>query len=175
MTASTIPPLSVWPCGTPFGNKQEGPDRLRSAPITDPLSRDFGVPNRFPDPLVQRAGRDHPFPIFAGAPWRERDIARRMRHGRPARKALERTLSTGDNKGTSQMTHHNITVLAVRRRSRGHPQPAGERGKTSRISFFLFIRVKTSSQRGSAHAALCCPYLKGIRSCLPAHTVPNGP
>ncbi len=27
MTASTIPPLSVWPCGTPFGNTQEGPDR----------------------------------------------------------------------------------------------------------------------------------------------------
>jgi len=26
MTASTIPPLSVWPCGTPFGNTQEGPD-----------------------------------------------------------------------------------------------------------------------------------------------------
>jgi hypothetical protein len=23
MTASTIPPLSVWPCGTPFGNTQE--------------------------------------------------------------------------------------------------------------------------------------------------------
>jgi hypothetical protein len=31
--------ISVWPCGTPFGNTQEGPDRLRSAPITDPLSR----------------------------------------------------------------------------------------------------------------------------------------
>jgi hypothetical protein len=65
MTASTIPPLSVWPCGTPFGNTQEGPDRLRSATITDPLSRGFGIPNRSPDPLVQRAGRDHPFPIFA--------------------------------------------------------------------------------------------------------------
>ena len=81
MTASTIPPLSVWPCGTPFGNTQEIPDRLRSAPITDPVSRGFGIPNRSPDPLVQRAGRDHPFPVFAGSPWRERDVARRMRHG----------------------------------------------------------------------------------------------
>jgi hypothetical protein len=30
---------SVWPCGTPCGNTIQGPDRLRSAPITDPLSR----------------------------------------------------------------------------------------------------------------------------------------
>ncbi len=59
---AAIPPLSVWPCGTPFGNTQEGPDRLRSAPITDPLSVSggFGIPNRSPDPLVQPAGRDHP-------------------------------------------------------------------------------------------------------------------
>ena len=78
MAASTIPSLSVWPCCTPFGNTQEGPDRLRSAPITDPLSRGFGIPNRSPEPL--RAGRDHPFPRFAGSPWRERDVARRMRH-----------------------------------------------------------------------------------------------
>jgi hypothetical protein len=34
MAASTIPPLSVWPCGTPFGNTQEGADRLGSAQIT---------------------------------------------------------------------------------------------------------------------------------------------
>ena len=66
MAASTIPPLSVWPCGMPFGNTHEGPDRLRSAPITDPLSRGFGIPNRSPDPMVQRAGRDHPIPVFAG-------------------------------------------------------------------------------------------------------------
>ncbi len=52
-----------------FGNTQEGPDRLRSAPITDPLSRGFGIPNQSPDPLVQRAGRDRPFPISAGSPW----------------------------------------------------------------------------------------------------------
>jgi hypothetical protein len=44
--ASAIPPLSVWPGGTPFGNTQEGPDRLRSAPITDPLSRGFRIPTR---------------------------------------------------------------------------------------------------------------------------------
>ena len=83
MVASTIPPLSILPCGKPFGNTQEGSDRLRSAPITDPLSRGF-ISYRSPDPLVQRAGRDHPFPIFAGSPWRERDVARRMRHGWPA-------------------------------------------------------------------------------------------
>jgi hypothetical protein len=41
-----MPPLSVWPCDTPFGNTQEGPDRLRSAPITVPLFRGFGIPNR---------------------------------------------------------------------------------------------------------------------------------
>jgi len=51
-----------------FGNTQECPDRLRSAPITDALSRGFGIPNRSPDPLVPRAGWDHPFPIFAGTP-----------------------------------------------------------------------------------------------------------
>jgi len=67
MAASTIPSLSVWPCGTPFGNTQEGPDRLRSAPITDPLSRGFGIPNRSPDPLVQRAGRVHAWVDGRGA------------------------------------------------------------------------------------------------------------
>jgi hypothetical protein len=35
-----------------------------------------------PCPLVQWAGRDHPLPIFAGSPWRERDLARRVRHER---------------------------------------------------------------------------------------------
>ena len=68
MTANTIPPLSVWPSCPPFlssfGNTQEGPSRLRSAPITDPLSRGFGIPNRSPDPLAQRAGRDHPLIPF---------------------------------------------------------------------------------------------------------------
>jgi hypothetical protein len=44
----------------------------------------FGIPNRSPDPLVGRAGRDHPFPISAGSPWRERDVARRVGHGGPA-------------------------------------------------------------------------------------------
>ena len=43
-----------------------------------------GSPNRSPGPLVQRAGRDHPFPIPAGSPWRERDFARRVGHGSPA-------------------------------------------------------------------------------------------
>jgi hypothetical protein len=31
-----------------------------------PLREGFGIPNRSPDPLVRRAGRDHPFPI----PWK---------------------------------------------------------------------------------------------------------
>jgi hypothetical protein len=43
------------------------------------LSGGFGIPNRSSGPLV-RAGRDHPFPISAGSPWRERHVARRMRH-----------------------------------------------------------------------------------------------
>ena len=30
--------------------------------------------------LVHRAGRDHPIPIFASSPQRERGVARRMRH-----------------------------------------------------------------------------------------------
>ncbi len=79
LAASTIPPLSVRPCDTRFINTQEGPNRCRSAPITDPLFRGFGIPNRSTASLVQRAGRDHPFPIFAGSPWRERDLARRVR------------------------------------------------------------------------------------------------
>ena len=64
-----------------FSNTQERQNRCRSAPITDPLFRGFGIPNRSPAPLVQRAGRDQPIPIFAGSPWRERDLARRVRHG----------------------------------------------------------------------------------------------
>ena len=87
LAASTIPPLSVRPCGTRFSNTQEGPNRCRSAPITDPLFRGFGISNRSTGPLVQRAGRDHPFPIFAGSPWRERKGTShgRARHGFPAR------------------------------------------------------------------------------------------
>jgi hypothetical protein len=83
LAASTISPPSVRSCGTRFSNTQEGPNRCRSAPISDPLFRGFGIPNRSTASLVQRAGRDHPFPIFAGSPWRERDLARRVRHGSP--------------------------------------------------------------------------------------------
>ena len=54
--ASTIPPLSVRPCGTRFSNTREGPNRCRSAPISDPLFRGFGIPNRSTASLVQRAG-----------------------------------------------------------------------------------------------------------------------
>ena len=52
------------------------PDHLaapwrRSAPWDGPppWGEGFGIPNRSPDPLVRRAGRDHPFP-------RERDSER---------------------------------------------------------------------------------------------------
>jgi hypothetical protein len=67
---AAIPPLSVWPCGTPFGP--------RPSPVGRPALSRFRDPK--PIPLVRRAGRDHPFPRFAGSPWRERDVARRMRH-----------------------------------------------------------------------------------------------
>jgi hypothetical protein len=46
-----------------------------------PWGEGFGIPNRSPDHLVRRAGRDHPIPIFAGSLWRERDVARRVGHG----------------------------------------------------------------------------------------------
>jgi hypothetical protein len=45
------------------------------------LGEGFGIPNRPPDPLTRRAGRDPPFPLCAGSLWRERDIARRVGHG----------------------------------------------------------------------------------------------
>jgi len=54
-----------------------------SGPPQSPI-RSLEVSGSQTDLLVQRAGRDHPFPIFAGSPWRERDVARRMRHGWPA-------------------------------------------------------------------------------------------
>ena len=75
---------------SPFGpvarvqQHTRGTKPLPVAPITDPLFRGFGIPNQFPVPLVQRAGRVHPLPIFAGSPWRERDLARSVRHGWPA-------------------------------------------------------------------------------------------
>jgi hypothetical protein len=49
--------------------------------VPPPWGEGFGIPNRSPDPLVRRAGRDHPFPISSGSPWRERDVARRVGHG----------------------------------------------------------------------------------------------
>ena len=48
LAASTIPPLSVRPCGTRFSNTQEGPNRCRSAPITDPLFRGFALGKGMP-------------------------------------------------------------------------------------------------------------------------------
>jgi len=82
MTASTTPPLSVWPCGPPGGwvdtrglrppsvrpNHRAALSRRR-APWDVPSARGegfgirgqgFGIPNRSPEPLVRRAGRDHP-------------------------------------------------------------------------------------------------------------------
>jgi hypothetical protein len=63
-----------------LGRWDEATTRVEET-ITDPLFRGFGIPSRSPGPLGQRAGRDHAFPIFAGSPWRERDVARKMRHG----------------------------------------------------------------------------------------------
>ena len=86
MSVSTIPPLSVWPCGEPLLT-QEVSDLHQSVPITWPLHRDgasrgtclhlgllpwdegFGIPNPSPDPLVRRAGRDHPILHFPIAAW----------------------------------------------------------------------------------------------------------
>jgi len=103
MTASTIPPLSVWSCGTPWrtvwlcgtpgGHKgaqtciglTQSPSRsletVRPVGRASAWGQGFGIPTRSPDPLVRRAGRDHPFPVSAGAPWRERDVTRRVGHG----------------------------------------------------------------------------------------------
>ena len=74
--------LALWHA---FRQRTRGTSAVK---ITDPLSRGFGIPNLSPDPLVQRAGRDHPFPIFAGSPWRERKGTShgRARHGFPARR-----------------------------------------------------------------------------------------
>ena len=74
--------LSVWTCGTPCSNTQEGPDCLRSAPITDPLSRGCGIPTRSPDPLVQRRRvRD--------APKTQRERQRQFSHnGGPGRRPV---------------------------------------------------------------------------------------
>jgi hypothetical protein len=33
----------------------------------------FSLSLSLSDPLVRRAGRDHPFPVSAGSPWRERE------------------------------------------------------------------------------------------------------
>ena len=74
MTASTIPPLSVWPCGTSCGNTQEGTDRLRSAPITDPLSLGF----LFRDALSGHSLHSScfPCPLCAGYPSKNHKVAR---------------------------------------------------------------------------------------------------
>jgi hypothetical protein len=84
----TIPPLSVWPCGTPFrkwaqnsiGPSQSPSRWRRRAPWDVPplLGGGFGFRNRSPDSLVRRKGRYHPFPMSAGSPWRARDVARRV-------------------------------------------------------------------------------------------------
>ena len=81
LAANTIPPLSVWPCGTRFSNTQEGQERCRSAPITDPLFRGLGIPNRSPDPWYNGRAGITPSRYSPDLPWRERDLARRVGHG----------------------------------------------------------------------------------------------
>jgi hypothetical protein len=103
-----------------FSNTQEGPDRCRSAPITDPLFRGFGIPNRSTASLVQRAGRDHPFPIFAGSPWRERDIARRVKHVRERKTDREREglLSIMDTPDRYSVGRESTNWAVKKKRSR---------------------------------------------------------
>jgi len=50
----------------------------RRAPwdVPPPWGKGFGIPNRSPDSLVRRAGRDPPFPVSAGSRERDRDVAR---------------------------------------------------------------------------------------------------
>ena len=67
--------LSVRPCGTLSATHKRDQTVARPA-----LSR-VRDPKPIPSPLVQRAGRDHPFPIFAESPWRERDLARSCHPG----------------------------------------------------------------------------------------------
>ena len=72
ITAVPMTKLFAWGEGDSGGHVlRETTSRGLSAPITDPL---FLIRNRSPDPLVQVAGRDHPFPIFAGSPGREGGI-----------------------------------------------------------------------------------------------------
>jgi hypothetical protein len=76
--------------------------------------RSFEVPqiqHRFPAPLVQRAGRVHPLPIFAGSPWRERDLARATaRRGRRRRK---RRHSVRESQAFKMLTRVNNTPATL--------------------------------------------------------------
>ena len=72
MTASTIPSLSVWPCGTPWRGAQGGSDIHQSVPITYPSVR----PNHLADPLRRRAlgrasamGEGFRIPNRSPEPW----------------------------------------------------------------------------------------------------------
>jgi hypothetical protein len=52
-----------------------GPAVIKHTPKTDPLFLGFGIPNRSPDPLVQRAGRGK-----TGAPFNS-ELKHRVPHG----------------------------------------------------------------------------------------------
>ena len=68
--ASAIPPLSVWPGGTPFGNTQEGPDR----PVR---------PNH--RPALSRVRSQAPSPGTTGGPGSLADIRRISLEGKGRR------------------------------------------------------------------------------------------
>jgi len=164
LAASTIPPLSVWPCGTRFSNTQEGPDRCRSAPITDPLFRGFGIPNRSPDPLAPRAGRDHPSPILAGIP--------------PGRGRGLSTLSPQVGKTDSRpslplpdvLIPHNPVRFEARLRRPRHPRPADgaiECGARQKLSSCLSLSAQVLEAEGEivlAHGEMriTCPLERGL-------------
>jgi hypothetical protein len=64
-TARGLRPPSVRP------NHLAAPWRRRAPwDVPPPWGEGFGIPNRSPEPLVRRAGRDHPFLISAGSPGR---------------------------------------------------------------------------------------------------------
>ena len=80
-TARTIPPLSVWPCGTLCRQHTREP-RPSSGPPQSPIRslEVSGSQTHLLTPWYKGWGRDHPFPISVGSPWRDRDGTRRVGH-----------------------------------------------------------------------------------------------
>jgi len=116
--------LAVWHA---FRQHTRGPRPSPVRPNHRPALSRVRDPTPIPWPLVQRAGRDHPFPIFAGSPWRERDVARRMRHGWPAIPG-EKTM------GIEPHPAHVLPTAERLRRFRGVTRSSQSRGLASSSS-----------------------------------------